>query len=264
MFIKSSKRFTFSVFLFSLLFIYVAFAWDEWSYGGCLGQRTMVQTYPILSLALACFFERIWKMKILTFSLITAICSFFIIYNLWLTHHCHKGGIVHVGQMTRTYFWSNFMSFNSDDTKLRYLDNLDRVPEGDDIVEKQLYQKHFDTLLVSNLGSEKLTLDTVEIPQGYKWVRAFVEIKNEKKEWDVWKMSQFGVVFTDEKNNKRSQAIRVDRLLDEGNEKELYVELKIRHSDYKRATVVISFWDTESVTSQKTISKVRLVGYKRD
>ena len=32
-----------------LLFIYIAFAWDIWWYGGSLGQRSMVQAYAVLS-----------------------------------------------------------------------------------------------------------------------------------------------------------------------------------------------------------------------
>ncbi|MEL7161010.1 MAG: hypothetical protein AAFN92_09640, partial [Bacteroidota bacterium] len=44
-----------ALFIHALLFIYVAFAWSVWWYGGSLGQRTMVQEYAVLSFPLAAF-----------------------------------------------------------------------------------------------------------------------------------------------------------------------------------------------------------------
>ena len=44
-----------ALFLHALLFIYVAFSWSVWWYGGSLGQRTMVQEYAVLAFPLAAF-----------------------------------------------------------------------------------------------------------------------------------------------------------------------------------------------------------------
>jgi hypothetical protein len=43
------------LFIHALLFIYVAFSWSVWWYGGSLGQRTMVQEYAVLAFPLAAF-----------------------------------------------------------------------------------------------------------------------------------------------------------------------------------------------------------------
>jgi hypothetical protein len=44
-----------ALFVHALLFIYVAFSWSVWWYGGSLGQRTMVQEYAVLAFPLTAF-----------------------------------------------------------------------------------------------------------------------------------------------------------------------------------------------------------------
>lgn len=44
-----------AIFLHAVLFIYIAFSWSVWWYGGSLGQRTMVQEYTVLAFPLAAF-----------------------------------------------------------------------------------------------------------------------------------------------------------------------------------------------------------------
>ena len=52
-FIRLKKSLFLTFFIFSGLFIYICFAWDVWWYGGSLGQRAMVQAYPVLVFPLA-------------------------------------------------------------------------------------------------------------------------------------------------------------------------------------------------------------------
>ena len=60
---KNKKNIFYIAFSFSALFIYIAFAWDIWWYGGSLGQRTMIQAYPILAFPLSSFFNQFTKFK---------------------------------------------------------------------------------------------------------------------------------------------------------------------------------------------------------
>jgi len=54
---RKNKGIFYPTFIFAMLFIYIAFAWDIWWYGGSLGQRTMVQAYPILLFPFCGFIE---------------------------------------------------------------------------------------------------------------------------------------------------------------------------------------------------------------
>jgi len=55
---KKSKKLFWTIVPYSVLFIYIAFAWDIWWYGGSLGQRTMVQVMPVLGFSFASMMER--------------------------------------------------------------------------------------------------------------------------------------------------------------------------------------------------------------
>ena len=59
-----SKRFLFAAIgIVSFLGLYINFAWDQWTYGGSLGQRALIQLYPVLMFALAAFYEQMLKEK---------------------------------------------------------------------------------------------------------------------------------------------------------------------------------------------------------
>ena len=88
--------------VFSLIFAYICFAWDVWNYGGSTSVRAMVQSYPVLCFFIASFFDQLptdFKYK----ALLNSFIVFCIIYNLWLHHQCHRGGLMHAGNMTDRY-----------------------------------------------------------------------------------------------------------------------------------------------------------------
>src|SRR6478736_5064464 len=61
---KQHPRFFPAIFLFSLLFIYICFAWDIWWYGGRLGIRAMVQAYAVLAFPMAAFTQFMQQKKV--------------------------------------------------------------------------------------------------------------------------------------------------------------------------------------------------------
>ena len=58
----------FAVTLFSLLNFYIVSAWSVWYYGGSLGIRALVQSYPVWAFALAAMLafigEKRWKIAV--------------------------------------------------------------------------------------------------------------------------------------------------------------------------------------------------------
>ncbi|MDX1479027.1 MAG: glycosyltransferase family 39 protein, partial [Saprospiraceae bacterium] len=90
--------------IFTVLFLWLTLSWEEWTYGGSLGHRAMIQAYPVLAFPLAALLERVVRnglvLKWVT-GLFLAACIW---YNGWLTHHAHKGGLFRPGQMTQAYF----------------------------------------------------------------------------------------------------------------------------------------------------------------
>jgi hypothetical protein len=72
--------------IFFILFVYIAFSWDIWWYGGSLGQRTMVQAYPILLFPLASFVKVMTTFKKVNLYILMVLMLGFIYLNLWYTH----------------------------------------------------------------------------------------------------------------------------------------------------------------------------------
>ncbi len=212
--------------LFSVLFIYIAFAWDIWWYGGSLGQRTMVQAYPVLAFPLAAFFD--WVLnggKLLKFAA-TVLFLLFTYVNLWFTHQAHKGGMLKVGQMTRAYYWKTIGRLSKNTEYFKLLDT-NELYEGEARDLHLVYENTSDTL---ELSAEKERSEPVFIPLSeegdYDWVRASAIFQLGHKEWNVWKMTQFILRFKRADQVVKERKIRVQRFMHDGQKKELYLDVK--------------------------------------
>jgi hypothetical protein len=117
-----------AVLAFVVPFMYVTWAWDIWWYGGSLGQRAMVQSYPLWAFGLAAFWHQVliytsdlrvrreftspWAVvrstlqpaKWLVQGSAILVAAFFVWHNLWWTHQAHLGGLFLTEQMNK-YYW---------------------------------------------------------------------------------------------------------------------------------------------------------------
>jgi hypothetical protein len=244
-------------FIFLSIFIYVAFAWDIWWYGGSLGQRTMVQTYPIVALPLAAFIERVSLSKVYKF-LFISICCLFSYFNIWLIYQAHGGGLLQVSQMTKGYFWEVVGRYELDRDKLKLLDNKDYY-EGMPASSTVLYSNDFESLLDSCFSAPIAGNGSLCLPGGEnfspefrvdfndhsnQWIRATATFKASSKEWDVWKMPQFIIKFYSRDKEIKSRSIRVHRHLDNSIKKQIYLDAKIPKKSFDH--IGIFFWNPGS------------------
>ena len=227
--------------LFTFLFIYLAFAWDVWWYGGSLGQRTMVQCYPILAFPLSSFIAYVEKRKFLVF-LTGVTATAFIYINLWFLHHSHRGNIVKVGQTTKAYFWKTLGRNHYNRDHLKLLDNEDYF-EGEMGASSILASEDFeDSLKVHTcelgtiegrfsycLTKEHQYSSALETPldTSYSWLRISADFRIQKREWNYWNGMQFICEFLQNDEKIKSNLIRVHRFLDNGDEKNIYLDAKI-------------------------------------
>ncbi len=213
-------------FLFSALFIYIAFAWDIWWYGGSLGQRTMVQAYPVLAFPLAAFFERVFQAKKWLQRFVTVLFLVFVYVNLWFTHQAHRGGMFHVAQMTRAYYWKTIGRLQNRPEYLKLLDTneLYEGPVNNSVV---VYKNARDTLV---LNAENQFSKPVVVPLSdegdYDWVRASADFQLGPKEWNVWKMTQLILRFKRGEETIKERRMRVQRFMYDGQRKRLYLDVR--------------------------------------
>lgn len=241
--------------VFGLLYIYITTAWNIWWYGGSLGQRAMVQSYPVWALALAAFVEWVFRQKRPFQIIFGALAVLFLWYNLWLTHHAHKGGLLKVGEMTKAYFWKILGKNEVEENAVKLLDTKDEV-RGERQNVRLLYANDFEADTVrcpppAISGNNSLYLDearqssplyNIPLPEGEaRWIRATARFRCEEKEWDIWKMTQWVVRFSNKGQRVKENVIRIYRLLDSGQTRELYIDAKFPKKPFDQ--IEVFFWN---------------------
>jgi hypothetical protein len=244
---------------FSLLFMYITFAWDIWWYGGSLGQRAMVQAYVLLAFPLASFTE--WALKPRPRALVFGVfCLFFAYYNLWWTHQAHRGGLFVSEQMNRGYFWRVLLRYEVPEEALKLLDTR-HIFEGERQEVRLVYQNDFeadtaryDCPLPAILGERSLCLTaerqfspTYSFPlqrDEHRWLRATATFRCAEKEWDTWRMAQFIVRFKQEGQTVREHALRVHRFLQNEDTRDIHIDCKFPRQPFDEVEVL--FWNADS------------------
>ncbi|MBK7344442.1 MAG: hypothetical protein IPJ06_15900 [Saprospiraceae bacterium] len=244
--------------VFSLVFMYIAFAWDIWWYGGALGQRAMVQAYPVLAIPLAAFFSQLPADRFFR-AAIWALTGLFCLYNIWLTWQAHRGGMYHAGQMSEAYFWRVLGKTTANEHDLKLLDT-DEDPEDERQNIRILNHKRFEAdttvrlcgfepimgqgSLCLQAGGEFTTL--ADIPKSGKgeWIRVSALFRAGDKEWDMWKMHNLCLEFRRNGEIIKHKNIRLWRLLDPYETQEIWIDSAIPDEPFDQ---ILSFvWNPGS------------------
>ncbi len=250
------------IFIYFLLQVYITWAWDIWWYGGSLGQRAMVQSYALLAFPMAAFVEKI-NMKQVWITAFAIFAIFCIYYNLWMTHQAHRGGLFRAGDMTKAYLFEIWGKGESQvpleaQKLLDTNESYDAEPQNPVVIYANDFEK--DTVATTSVnpiaGSKSLILDKETqwspayqkpLPtEGYKWIRASATFRRPDKEWDVWKMAQMIVRIQEKENIVKEKAIRVDRLLQPGETKKIWIDMKIPRKGKPYDKVSVLFWNAGS------------------
>jgi len=208
-------------------FCYITFAWDIWWYGGSVGQRALIQIYPLLTFPIAACLA--WAQ-----SNIFRIGLFFVIilsglnYNFWLIHQAHKGGLLVPGEMTSQYLQAIvFKKTITPETR--------KLLDAQHIYKKPLH--HVDTLMQWNSDAikpecldaasqytEPLQL-TLPDPEG--WNRFIITCKGDQLEQESWRMTQCIVQYLQDTSILKTDMIRLQRWMSPGLHATPYLDSKI-------------------------------------
>ncbi len=104
---RSNRFLAVYVSIFLLLFVYISSCWWAWWYGGCYGQRVMIDHYALLALPMAFAIDRVilWKGNILLIPLLVFL-TLLNQFQAWQFRH----GVLHGGMNTQAIYLSNFLS----------------------------------------------------------------------------------------------------------------------------------------------------------
>jgi hypothetical protein len=105
---KGHRQFFYPVLVFIMLHMYISFSWWCWWYGGGFGQRIMVETYAILALPLAAFFEWLYRRHFAILIPMMLIVGFLVFLNQYQTKQYYWGSI-HWDAMSKNAYWYSFL-----------------------------------------------------------------------------------------------------------------------------------------------------------
>lgn len=242
-----------AIIAFLLLDFYIVTAWDVWDYGAT-GGRAMVQAYPLLAFPFGVLIEKSSEktcLKVPTYVLILLFAYF----NIWWTYHAHAGNI-QVTKLTRQYYWRMIGRWNGTDEDRKLLDNKyayfgtinDRTIIYANDFESDSSQNAFvfegNRKIKVNLDHKSTSIYTIDRPPFLKkWIRISADMHCVEKEWDIWKMAQFIVVFMDKDKEIQSNFIRIHRFISNGEDKNIYLDAKLPKGEWDRMEIQV--WNAE-------------------
>jgi hypothetical protein len=261
---QKQKQYFWTILPFTLLFIYVSFAHNIWWYGGGLGQRQMVQIYPLLAFPMAAFFQKITQSKVWSYAVLAAslVCLYL---NIWLHYQAHRGGHFDAEYTTPAYLRATMGRFDIPLESRKLLDNkYDFTGEKKDIkvlyktdYENDTSSQNIDNQLVIN-GKKSFVLNKniqyspkIEIPlslplsqtgiQKQKWLRASATFKCVQREGNIWGMTQFIIVLKKGNQDVKGFFMRPQRIMNEGETKRIWLDAKVSRYDFD--TIIVSIWN---------------------
>jgi hypothetical protein len=264
---KKHRPYFYPIFLFTLLFIYVSFAHKFWVYGGGLGQRQMIQIYPLLAFPMTAFFEKIKQSKIWSYIVLAAslVCLYL---NVWLLYQAHRGGNLDAEFTTPAYLRATIGRFDIPIESRKLLDNkYDFTGEKKNprIIFKTDYENDTSAQTIDNQlvisGKKSFVLNKdiqfspkVEIPlsilgsEKRKWIRANATFRCVQREGNVWGMTQFIIVLKKGEQVVKGFLIRTQRIMNEGETKRIWLDAKVSRYDFDK--IIVSIWNGGS---EKTV-----------
>lgn len=112
-----------AILVFTVVNIYIIFSWWCWWYGGTFGQRSMIDSYAMLSLPLAAFLQKTILHKIFKY-IASALALFFIWLNIFQTYQ-FEFECLHYDSMTMELYFKQFGIMHKKIDFYEYLDWAD-------------------------------------------------------------------------------------------------------------------------------------------
>ena len=133
-FLKGKQTgFRWAILIYLIIHVYIVSSWWCWWYGGCYGQRAMIESFAFLAIPLTAFFDKItskysWK-HISIWILMLFILTTSVIQTLQ-----YRYTIIHWDSMTKEAYWKVFLKVKKPKDIKKYLEepNYEKRMKGED------------------------------------------------------------------------------------------------------------------------------------
>jgi hypothetical protein len=248
--------------VFTVLFTYVTFAWNEWTYGGGLGARAMIDSYAVLAWPLAAALRWLLarpRWAVAAAPLLLLGCA----YGYWLTQMAIPGGqgLLAAGDMNRTYLRRILFRYEVPPETRLLLDSNSEFT-GEARSTRVLWQQDFEQPAPGLCGTPalqgacSLALDaqhphstewTVPVQPGqFTWVRASAQARADQTEWDMNRMTQYVVRFRRGQEVVKERTVRLQRALEGGWPRELHFDMRPPQADFDNVSITFLYYGTSA------------------
>lgn len=152
------------VFIYTLVFIYLASSWTNWWYGGGFSQRAMVQAYVMLSFPLAGLVNYSFFKHTKLSSGLRVLIPLLVVLSIWQSTQ-YKNGVLTSDTVTADYYFSSFFDSEMDPTK-KHLLGFNRF----DVYAQPNYglPDGFDLVQTFELNLGETSLNDMDFTPGFK------------------------------------------------------------------------------------------------
>ncbi len=239
LFLMKRKEVCWTLAIFSICYLWIVTAWDIWWYGG----RAMIQGYAVLMFPFAALIEFV-NTRTLTRIIFYPIAFVCLYLNIWWTHGVHKGGYVYATDMSEAYYKKIVGRWHIEEQDRKLLDVADDFTG---------MKQHIDTLLNYNFDKNQpneiivhdssflflksdssAEADFILPPplRAQEWIRASADIRCVRINWDILRMTQFGIRFFKADSCIKENKILLDRLFYKDLKQRIYIDARIRADQY--------------------------------
>lgn len=121
---RKNRMIFYAAFLFFIVNLLIISSWPTWWFGGSLGQRTFMESYPLMALPLGYFLQWLTTTKLMIKIPVYVAFLFFIILNLFQTWQ-YMNFILDSSQMTKKYYWTIFARTHVPESDRKYLEPIE-------------------------------------------------------------------------------------------------------------------------------------------
>ncbi len=188
---KKNRSVFYALFIYFIVNLYIVSSWSCWWYAQSFGQRSLIQSYPVMAISLGYFLIWLNNKKLLK-RIIYPIIIVFVFLNIFQTRQYHYG-IIDGDRMTREYYFKVFGKIHTteQDKELlliqRSFDGVETFNNNDEYKSKFLNKLDFEntenkdsSVFYSGQYSFKLDSNVIYTP---KIESSFYDITNKDHAW---------------------------------------------------------------------------------
>ena len=230
----------------------------------------MIQGYPVLMFPMAALIESVNTRRI-AMLLFYPLVFLFLYLNIWWTHGVHKGGIVYASDMSKAYYTKIVGRWHINEQDRKLLDVSDEFTgtkqELDTLFTINFNQNQANAiidndssyLLLKSDSSAFVSYTILPNKQKLNWIRASADIQCVRLNWDILRMTQFGMRFFNGERYIKENTILLDRLFYKNPTQRIYIDAHIKPDQYD--SMQVFFRNTEQAQGSFFIRNLLVEGF---